>query len=116
MNPARASGAEASPAGDGVANFVKYALGRPALTPATDRLTTLQLTNSQVALFYRRPPPEITADVKYEVKNSTNLLNWTGVGITQQPVSNDPDGLQTWKAVCAPPTASALFLRLELSR
>src|SRR5439155_26669115 len=56
-NPA-ASGPDAAPAGDHVANLVKYALGLPSLTAATNRLTTLQLTNSQVALFYRQARSE----------------------------------------------------------
>lgn len=116
LNDASISGPAAAPAGDLVANFTKYALGLPPLMPATNGLTTLQMTNSQVALIFRRPPPEIASDVGYQVKNSTNLLNWTAVGITQQFLSSDPDGLQTWKAVCTPPISQALFLRLELTR
>ena len=91
------SGANAAPAGDGVANLVKYALGLSPFTPADPlQLTSLAFTNGAWALVYHRPA-DIT-DIVYDPQTSTDLLNWTNGGISLQLLGVDTNSLQIWGA------------------
>lgn len=73
------SGASASPAGDGVPNLTKYALGRPAKTAVTSRdLATWGVRNTASGpvlwLAYSRPAEIANATV--ETLTSSTLATW----------------------------------------
>jgi len=113
LTNAAISGPGATPAGDGVANFVKYARGLPPFAVASPPLTFLRLEPPDAVLVYRRPAN--ATDVNYHAQSSSDLAAWTESGVTQQLVSTDVNGLQTWEVRCQP-SGSEAFLRLVLDR
>ena len=62
---------------------------------------------------YQRPAA--TTDLIYTVQESTDLVNWTSVGVTQQVIATDATGMQTWQGLF-PATASAVFFRLLVTQ
>jgi pectate lyase len=111
---ATVSGPAASPAGDGVSNLVKYALGLPPFTPATRPLTPLRIENGNGILSYRRPPT--ATDVTYRVEVSEDLTNWSGASVFQQQTGRSDDGLEDWEASCSGLAAPKRFYRLTVTR
>ncbi|MEK7675681.1 MAG: hypothetical protein AAB676_07595 [Verrucomicrobiota bacterium] len=107
------SGPDAAPAGDGIANWVKYALGLPPFVAATGPLMTLRFENGDAVLCYQRPAT--AGDVTYRVEVSSDLVNWSGTGLLQQAVSSSA-GLEIWEACYATSGSRALFFRLILQR
>jgi pectate lyase len=109
-NPA-ISGASATPAGDGVPNLVKYALGLAPFVPAPQSLVSFRMENGAGVLSYSRPAN--VPDVTYRVEVSLDLVHWTATGVTQQNVGTS-GGLQTWEARFNGPTAPNRFFHLLL--
>jgi len=108
------SGPNASPAGDGLSNLLKYALGLPAKTPSTTGIT-LTKSNETWHFTYRRPAnrPDIAFDV--EIASDPRSGSWTTAGVTHQRLSTGE--LETWQATCAPVAGgSCLFFRLHVSQ
>jgi pectate lyase len=114
LTNAAISGPDAAPAGDGVANFVKYALGLAPFAAANPPLTLFRLEPPDEVLIYRRPAT--ATDVNYRVTRSPDLALWAESGVVQQLVSTDNNGLQTWEARYPNPGPGQAFLRLLLSR
>jgi pectate lyase len=110
-NPA-ISGPDATPAGDGVPNFVKYALGLAPLVPATQPLVSFRYDSGEGVLSYYRPVS--VADVVYHVVASTNLTDWTENGVVQQMVGPATNGLQSWEVRYSGPAATTRFFQLVL--
>lgn len=107
------SGADAAPAGDGVPNLVKYALGLSPFTPAApSQLTSIAFTNGAWALEYHRPA-SIT-DIVYDPQTSTDLLNWTNGGINLQLLGVDTNSLQIWGASYTGTQGPVRFYQLRL--
>jgi hypothetical protein len=104
------SGAAATPANDGVPNFVKYALGLLPFVPSTNSLVGFHLVNGEGVLSYDRPAT--TTDVVYQVEVSTDLDFWTQTGVTQSLVGTNVDGLQIWEGTYSGPTSPLRFFRL----
>jgi hypothetical protein len=111
---AAVSAPNAAPAGDGVPNLVKYALGLPPWTRVTGPLTTFRLEQGQGVLTYTRPAT--ATDVAYQVQVSTNLAAWTSEAVEEQCVGTHPAGLQIWEARLTGPPPSQLLFRLRLTR
>lgn len=66
----------AAPAGDGIPNLMKYALGlNPTNAINTPLIVTAFNTNGYFTLSYTRPDPQ-PVDVNYAVSTSSNLLAW----------------------------------------
>jgi pectate lyase len=108
------SGADAAPAGDGVSNLVKYALGLPPLAPAPRLLTPLRLEDGNGILSYRRP---VTAtDATYRVEVSDDLMNWSAASVAQRQVGLAPDGLEIWEASRPGAAGPRRFFRLRVAR
>ncbi len=105
------SGPDATPAGDGVANLVKYALDLSPFVPAVQPLVAVAYTNGNGALTYHKPAS--VSDVTYLVEASTNLSGWTQNGVTQQLTGTDGNNLQTWRASYSFTDVRG-FLRLKL--
>ncbi|HWD92634.1 MAG TPA: FAD-dependent oxidoreductase [Verrucomicrobiae bacterium] len=70
------AGDNASPAGDGVPNIIKYALGLNPTQRAQTPLCTFGIdTNGFFALTYTRPDPP-PSDINYQVVTSDDLATW----------------------------------------
>ncbi len=73
--------ADASPAGDGVSNLVKYALGLNPLTPAINDLPVSELVEDHLTITYQPNGEAIGIEAIVEV--SDNLIDWvSGEGHT----------------------------------
>jgi len=112
LNNLAISGPNATPAGDGVPNFVKYALGLAPLVPAVQPLVSFRYDSGEGVLSYLRPVS--VADVVYHVVASTNLTDWTESGVVQQMVGPATNGLQTWEVRYSGPAATTRFFQLLL--
>ncbi len=111
-NPA-ISGPGASPAGDGIANLMKYALGLPPLAPAnSSTLTSILFTNGSWELLYHRPAS--INDVIYDPQTSLDLFNWSDAGVVQQMLGLDTNGLQIWGATYSGAAVNGGFYRLVI--
>lgn len=80
----------ANPAGDGLANLIKYALGlNPAEVAPADRLPTLAEVDGFLGLNI--PRRNRRADVDYVVEFSSDLLTWSaGPGQTVTVIDEEP--------------------------
>jgi pectate lyase len=110
-NPA-ISGPNATPANDGVVNLVKYALGLQPFVIASQPLVSFAVVGGEGVLTYNRPAS--VNDVVYRVEASTDLVNWTQSGITQQLVGTNGAGLQIWEATYTGPSSDVRFFWLRL--
>jgi pectate lyase len=105
------SGQNATPAHDGVANLIKYALGLDPFATATPPLWTFQYVSGEGVLTYHRPAA--VSDVTYLVEVSTDLRNWTQSGVSQQSTGTDGNGLQIWQATYTGSANSVRYFRLR---
>jgi glucuronoarabinoxylan endo-1,4-beta-xylanase len=105
------SGPDAIPAGDGISNLLKYALGLPPKTPATTGIT---LTKPAAAWLFTFQRPSNRPDIVYSVEACTDLAtgSWSTSGVTLQRIATGEP--ETWQA-SFPSGASALFLRLRVT-
>lgn len=114
-NPA-VSGPGATPAGDGVPNLLKYALGVPprAALPAD---ATEPEEAARARLVYHRPANRV--DVDYAPERSTDLAGWGEAGLVQELIGEDAAaGWQSWRARLGDETGARPareFLRLRAS-
>ena len=108
------SGPHAAPAGDGIGNLLKYALGLPAKTPST---TGIELSEAGGihSLAYRRPANR--PDIVYQVEVSPDIGAdaWSTDGVIHERISDgDPE---TWRGSCTPtPGQDRLFFHLKISQ
>ena len=106
------SGPDATPAGDGVSNLMKYALGLDPKTSSTTGIT-LATTGGECSMIYHRPANR--PDLTYAPEVSTSLGNgtWTTEGVTHERVATgDPE---LWRARISVSGSSA-FMRLRVTR
>lgn len=106
------SGPDASPAGDGLANLLKYALGLAAKTPSVTGITLLPNATGWT-FTYRRPA--LRSDLTYAVEVSPDLSpgSWTSDGVTHERIATgDPE---TWQATHAPAPGGKLLFRLKVA-
>ncbi len=107
------SGPSATPAGDGLTNLLKYALGLPPKAPSTTGITLTQPSTEWV-FTYTRPANRV--DISYTVEISPDLqsASWTSSGVTHQRLTTgDPE---TWQATSASSPTGKLFWRLKVSQ
>ncbi|EEF63217.1 Calx-beta domain-containing protein [Pedosphaera parvula] len=69
------SGITATPAGDGVANLLKYALGLSPFTPSATNVPIVTIKNDRLQMVFNRNP--LAMDLTYEVQASSDI----GTGI-----------------------------------
>lgn len=112
------AGDKADPAGDGIQNLLKYALGLPPTQVVTQPLITPVLNpNGCFQVWYARPDPP-PLDVSYRLESSNNLSTWctNGCIITRQIFLNP----NTATVVSEDPMPAAgqtgKFVRLRISR
>ncbi len=77
----------ADPAGDGVPNIIKYALGMDPLVNSQTGLPTVSINGGDLQIQFHRNTS--ATDVGYTVSASTNLLNWT-------PIASRAAGAGSW--------------------
>jgi hypothetical protein len=116
------SGDTADPAGDGIPNLMKYALGLNPNVPSLSGLPvasiqniggTNYLTMSYDAVLYN-------TDISYTVQVSSDLVTWnSGPGFTAPvgPPVDNCDGTETWTVSDLVPSdpLTARFLRLQVT-
>lgn len=89
-------GPEDTPAGDGVANIIKFALGIPALMPAADQLpVTQQITeNGEEFLALEFTFATDRAGIELQLQGSTDLTDWVDLDSTIEVLEEGTDGVQ----------------------
>lgn len=105
-NPA-ISGPDAIPAGDGLSNLLKYALGLRPKSPST---TGIIFAKSGAEWWFTYQRPANRADLTYAPELSNNLSAWSTSGLIHERVTTgDPE---TWRARLPAATTGPLFFRL----
>ncbi len=109
-----------APAGDGVPNLVKYALGMNPTVPATNGLPEMKMTNNRLALTFHRQ--KSATDVIYEVQAAGDLFGFSNATVLWSSASNGyGGGTNPSQAVTVQDTVDASvtnrrFMRLQISR
>ncbi len=110
-------GALDDPAGDGVPNGVKFALGLPALTPSAGSLPTTErvVSNGDEFLALRFSRPTDRAGVQFRLEGSVDLVDWTDLEADLE-VLEESGGIQVVRLTDTEPVAShdRRFLRLSV--
>lgn len=107
------SAPDAIVASDGVDNLAKYALGLdPHITARPEDLPETGQLDEHFLLWYRRPSD--TDDVEYRVEASTDGVNWTSDGVTQEPILGNEDA-ESWQAHYQAAPGRMVWLRLVLA-
>ncbi len=116
--PADQRGELDMPAGDGVPNLMKFALGVPPLVAAGAHLPTPELHAEDgqplsVALLFARNLN--VRGIRYVLEVSTDLTEWTEVESAVDALGLNPDGTELVRLrELAPRTESRRFLRLKV--
>jgi hypothetical protein len=112
----------AAPAGDGVPNFAKYALGLNPLLPAANppiAIASALDTNGFFGLSYSRPDP-IPAGTTYLLESSTDLLSWCGttncVEVSEIRYNPNATATVTCRLKPAVSAGAAGYLRLRITQ
>lgn len=120
LDPAWSS-SEADPAGDGVTNLMKYALGLDPNIPARDGLPTISTADISderfLILSYTRPKDR--TDIEYIVEVSSDLVNWnSGIEYTETlfRVDRDSEELIIVRDLRPLEDGSQRFARLRVRR
>jgi hypothetical protein len=106
------SGPSANPAGDGVSNLLKYAFGLDPLVPVSGNPTVMGLAGGFLTITYTKVLA--ATDLLYTVEWSSDLSNWSSVGVTEQINSGDGITQQITASVQTAP-AAAKFLRIHIT-
>ncbi len=90
------SGPDATPAGDGIENLLKYALNLNPFEPAQrDDLPLAQLVNGRLALTYSRS--DLRSDISCVAEVSDDLVSWTSGDAVTETIAVEVDG--DWERV-----------------
>jgi hypothetical protein len=111
-----------APAGDGIPNLVKYALGiSNVLTPATNGLPEMRITNNKLALTFNRQKD--ATDVIYEVQATGDLFGFSNSPTVLWSSASNAygGGTNSSQAVTVQDTVDAgatnrRFMRLQIKR
>ncbi|MFT3829916.1 MAG: hypothetical protein QM691_09460 [Opitutaceae bacterium] len=109
-----------TPAGDGMPNLLKFALGVPPLGKALDHAPTSSLRevgdgSSALGLLFSRKRE--ANGVRLALEGSENLKDWIEVPSWTEALAENPDGTLQVRMSEAAATASAhRFIRLKVSR
>jgi hypothetical protein len=118
MDASGSGSATASPASDGLANLIKYALGlAPGVSGNGGRLSSGTVTDAgsdYLSFTYTRPEPA-PAGITYTVEAGPDLASWTTTGLVE--MSSTANGsLRTITVRDASPSSgsSKRFMRLKV--
>ena len=81
------SGPAANPAGDGVANLMKYALGLNPFTPGPAGQPVVAVQNGYLTLTYTKL--KSAKDIRYQAISSGDLSAWSNTGVTESILSDN---------------------------
>jgi hypothetical protein len=118
LNDTTISGALASPAGDGVANLVKYAMDLDPFTPvSSSQLFTTGVFNGQLRItYYERTD---VSDIDYVVEVSSDLATWDSGSAHVEEISRNGVGgnlEEVTKGTLLPPEAARGFMQLNIQQ
>lgn len=108
----------ATPAGDGVTNLMKFALGVSPLASAAAHLPAPSVAKQEgqpdaLALLFTKNPG--AQGIRYALEVSTNLVTWIEVAHVLEVLGTNPDGTQLVRLrEAAPPAATRKFVRLKV--
>lgn len=107
------SGPNADPDGDGIPNFLEYALGGSAKSPSREILPAMEIDAASGLLTLSFVRPTDVTDVEFIVESSADLEQWTAdaVLIDSTPVAGGT--LETYQAPSAG-VSGRVFLRLRV--
>lgn len=109
-----------APAGDGVSNLMKYALGMDPTVPTTHGLPEMKMTNGRLALTFSRQKSAI--DIVYQVQAAGDLFGFSNATVVWSSASNAyGGGTNSSQAVTVQDAVDAAstnrrFMRLQISR
>ena len=104
------AGPGANPAGDGIVNLLKFALGlNPTVNVSTD-LPALNQENGQYVFRFTRPLH--LGGITYTVQSSTDLVKWTAFATTVESSTTTTETL----VAMLPATGPRLFVRLQVTQ
>jgi len=117
LNNPSISGSAANPAGDGVSNLVKYALGMDPNTSSRNGLPTMALTtiNGTLYLSMTYTRNKGATDLGFHPEWSTSLFGWSSSGVIEN-VLVDGTFTQTIQNLVPVNSRSTLFLHLEIEQ
>ncbi len=102
------------PAGDGMSNLLKYALGLMPMTPSAEAAPALAMQEGRLALELERSRE---AAVIFELEGSTDLTEWAYISFAEEILNPDlPGNRERLRLVTdlAPGEDSRHFLRLRV--
>lgn len=117
--PVNQRGALDTPAGDGVTNLMKFALGVPPMASATAHLPTPTTYTEAgqplaIALVFTKNPGAQAVD--YRLLVSADMVTWIWVKSVVEVLGTNPDGTQLVRMrEAAPPAAARRFAQLKVA-
>ncbi|MCP5533968.1 MAG: hypothetical protein H7A48_12420 [Akkermansiaceae bacterium] len=111
-NPAIA-GAMAEPANDGVCNLLKYAFHLEPLDPCCSGMPVVDLGSGELGITFTKVLA--ATDLDYIPEWSTNLVNWSPLGFTEQ-ILNDDGTTQEVRAFLPATPGGPMFLRINVTQ
>jgi hypothetical protein len=114
---AAVAGNQANPAGDGIPNLVKYALGLvPTNSTLGSILTPALAVGGAFTVSFVRPDPPL-ADISYRVETSSNLTTWAAdVGLpTAVEYSSNGTARVTYQTTSQVTATNRKFIRLGIT-
>ncbi|MCX6865917.1 MAG: hypothetical protein NTV46_06800, partial [Verrucomicrobia bacterium] len=103
---------DSTPAGDGLTNLLKYALGLAPRTPATTGIT-LAKSGGNWLFTYRRPASRADLIYSVEVTPTLSPAAWTSTNVTHTRIATG--STETWQASYPASGARTTFLRLRVT-
>jgi len=110
------TGPNATPAGDGVPNLLKYALGLNPMTTATSGLPVeaAAVVNGTNCVTFTYPKIDAETDITYNPEWSVDLVTWSNAGLTQTVLSDNGTSQQV--QVSVPKTGNqSIFFQLNVT-
>lgn len=111
LNDPEIGGPTAIPAGDGMPNLLKYALGADPWSPSREAHPQGSMQTDRLTLTFNRP--RNLPDIVYEIEASSDLIEWESIAaeLTATPLSDDLEEVRVSDGLTAPSEAKR-FLRL----
>ena len=112
-----ASGDAASPAGDGVPNLMKYALGMNPNVNSRVGLPVYGTTSTSGTAYWTFTYSKVdsVSDITFHPEWSNDLSSWSSTGLIEQVLSDNGTVQQVQDSIPAG-AAKSLFFRLRVSR
>jgi hypothetical protein len=109
-NPA-ISGAMAAPAGDGISNLMKYALGMNPMVQSASGLPAggTAVIGGANCLTFTYTKMDAATDITYVPQWSTDLVNWSTTGFTQTVLSDNGTSQQVQASILVTGTQPVFF-------